>query len=80
MLHTSLHLLWVFCIFASSAPVKGIFLDLRFQKRLRYTCVFQERDLMDQQMVAGSECKDRACSNVGGISCINHVVTKNNIE
>ena len=35
---------------------------------------------MDQQMVAGSECKDRACSNVGGISCINHVVTKNNIE
>ena len=41
---------------------------------------FPGKDLMDQQMVAGSECKDRACSNVGGISCKNHVVTKNNIE
>ena len=44
-----------------------------------YMC-FPGKDLMDQQMVAGSECKDRACSNVGGISCKNHVVTKNNIE
>ena len=44
-------------IFASSAPVKGIFLDLRFQKRLRYTCVFQERTLWTSRWLLAQNAK-----------------------
>lgn len=45
----------VFLLFC--APVKGFFWDLRFRKRLRYTCIFQERNLWTSKFLQAQNAK-----------------------